>query len=346
MILMQKRTILIGNMDGRFNLRVQLRHVIVSVLLAMLALALAVFATGLGTLPLSLSDTIWALSGHGAPRVAMIVIDWRLPRIVMALIIGAALGMSGAIFQSLIRNPLGSPDVIGFNTGAYTGVLVTIILFHGDSVMITLGALTGGLATAVVVYLLSWQQGIQGFRLIMIGIAVSAMLTAFNMWLMITASLETVMSAALWGAGSLNGMIWSRAVPSAAACVAGMLLCLGLARHVRMMEMGDDMAGALGLSVGRTRLWLMVVGVMLIAAATAATGPVVFIALAAPQIAQRLCRTRSMTLVTSAWTGALLLLAADAVAQHLFSPFSLPVGIITVCLGGLYMLWLLLRDGS
>jgi ABC-type enterobactin transport system permease subunit len=164
--------------------------------------------------------------------------------------------------------------------------------------------------------------------------------------LMVTGSLETVMSAALWGAGSLNGMTWSRAMPSAIACMAGMFLCLGLARHVRLMEMGDDMAGALGLSVGRTRLWLMMVGVLLIAAATAATGPVVFIALAAPQIAQRLCQTRSMVLVASAWTGALLLLTADAMAQHLFSPFSLPVGIVTVSLGGLYLVWLLIRGAS
>ncbi|MEP7452751.1 iron-enterobactin ABC transporter permease [Phyllobacterium sp. SB3] len=340
------RTILLGNIDGRINLRLQLRHVIVSVLLAVMALILAVFVLGLGTLPLSFADTLSALSGRANPRTAMIVLDWRLPRITMALILGAALGMSGAIFQSLIRNPLGSPDIIGFNTGAYTGVLITIVLFHGDHVMITLGALGGGLLTAVIVYLLSWRQGIQGFRLIMIGIAVSAMLTAFNMWLMITGSLETVMSAALWGAGSLNGMTWARAIPSAIACTLGMCLCLGLARRVRMMEMGDDMAGALGLSVGSTRLWLMIVGVMLVAAATAATGPVVFIALAAPQIAQRLCRTRSMTLAASACTGAVLLLGADAVAQHLFSPFSLPVGIVTVSIGGLYMLWLLVRDAS
>jgi ferric enterobactin transport system permease protein len=343
---MGNRTILIGNMDGRFNLRVQLRHVIVSALLAAAALILAVFVLGLGTLPLSFADTLSAFTGHASPRIAMIVLDWRLPRIAMALILGAALGMSGAIFQSLIRNPLGSPDVIGFNTGAYTGVLVTIVLFQGSNVMITLGALAGGLATAVMVYLLSWRQGVQGFRLIVIGIAVSAMLTAFNMWLMITGSLETVMSAAMWGAGSLNGMTWARAIPSAIACMAGMCLCLGLARRVRMMEMGDDMAGALGLSVGSTRLWLMVTGVMLVAAATAATGPIVFIALAAPQIAQRLCRTQSMTLAASACTGAFLLLVADAFAQHLFSPFSLPVGIVTVSIGGLYMLWLLIRDAS
>lgn len=341
---LRNRTIFLGNLDGRFSVRVPLRHVIVSGLLVVSALALAVFALQLGTLPLSLADIMSALTGQATPRITMIVVDWRLPRITMALVIGAALGMSGAVFQSLIRNPLGSPDVIGFNTGAYTGVLVTIIALQGDQIAITLGALGGGLATAIVVYLLAWKEGIQGFRLIVIGIAVSAMLTAFNTWLVVTGNLEAVMSAALWGAGSLNGMTWPRAAPSAVACIAGMVLCFGLARRVRILEMGDDIAGALGLSVTRARLWLMVVAVMLVAAATAATGPVVFIALAAPQIAQRLCRTRSMTLAASTATGALLLLAADAIAQHLFSPLSIPVGIVTVSLGGLYMLWLLVRN--
>ncbi|TCP81644.1 iron complex transport system permease protein [Rhizobium sp. PP-CC-2G-626] len=341
---LHRRTLLLGNLDGRFNVRVQLRHVIVSSLLMVSASSLAVFALQLGTLPLTLADIMSALTGRAAPRIAMIVVDWRLPRITMALVVGAALGTSGAVFQSLIRNPLGSPDVIGFNTGAYTGVLVTIIVLRGDQVAITLGALGGGLATAIVVYLLAWKEGIQGFRLIVIGIAVSAMLTAFNTWLVVTGGLETVISAALWGAGSLNGMTWSRAVPSTVACIAGMVLCFGLARRARILEMGDDMAGALGLAVTRARLWLMVVAVMLVAAATASIGPVVFIALAAPQIAQRLCRTRSMTLAASTATGALLLLAADAIAQHLFSPLSIPVGIVTVSVGGLYMLWLLMRD--
>ncbi len=341
---MRNRTLLIGSLDGRFNARVPLRNIIVSCILAVAALFLSVFALRLGTIPISLADMMSALVGRATPRIIMIIVEWRLPRITMALIIGAALGMSGALFQSLIRNPLGSPDVIGFNTGAYTGVLIVITLLHGDNnITITLGALCGGIATAVAVYLLAWKQGIQGFRLIIIGIAVSAMLTAFNTWLMLSGTHETVMSAALWGAGSLNGMTWSRATPSAIACITGMLLCLGLVRHVRLMEMGDDMAGALGLSVGRTRLWLMIIGVLLVAAATAATGPVVFIALAAPQIAQRLCNTRSMVLMSSAGTGALLLLLADTIAQHLFTPYSLPVGIVTVSLGGVYMIWLLLR---
>jgi iron complex transport system permease protein len=310
-------------------------------LIATAVFALAITGLSLGTLAIPLGRIITTLRGDGDQATSLVVLNWRLPRIVMAAVIGGALGMAGATFQSLVRNPLGSPDVIGFTTGAHTGALIVLIGFAADPVFVMLGALGGGLITAIAVYAMAWRGGIEGYRLILIGIAISAMLNAVNIWLMVSASLDAAMGAAMWGAGSLAGITWTRAIPPMLFCLVVMAIALSQGRTLALLEMGDDLAGALGLDVHRTRLGLMILGVSLTAAATAPTGPVTFIALAAPQLAQRLMRSGSVTLAASAWTGALLLLSADLIGQHAFPGISLPVGVVSVSVGGLYLLWLL-----
>ncbi|QDQ27204.1 iron-enterobactin ABC transporter permease [Chitinimonas arctica] len=338
------RTLLIGRLDGRWNMRLHTAGLLTGSLLCLACLLLACCALQAGTLALGTDQIILALQGEGPARLQAVVLQWRLPRVVFALVVGGALGMSGAIFQSLIRNPLGSPDVIGFNTGAHTGALVTIVLLQGSYFQIAGGALLGGLASALLVYLLAYRQGVDNFRLIIVGIAVSAMLAAFNTWLTISASLESAMSAALWGAGTLNGITWDKGAAPALFCLLAVLAVLALGRRMHLLEMGDDSASALGIPAERTRLAMMGLGVVLTAAATAAAGPISFIALAAPQIAQRLSRSHSTSLLGAAWTGALLLLSADYAAQHLFPPHQLPVGVVTVSIGGIYLVWLLLRQ--
>lgn len=333
--------VVIGKLDGRFNLRLRPHALYVSAVLALLSLGLGLYSVHSGALGLS-SHQVWqALLGEGSARVVLVVTQWRLPRVVMALVLGFALGVSGAIFQSLLRNPLGSPDVVGFNTGAYSGALLTIVLLQGDHFTIAAGALLGGLGTAGVVYGLAYRQGLHGFRLIIVGIALSAMLNAFNSWLMLTASLESAMTAAIWGAGTLNGITWDKGWPSALFCGLAIGCALALQARMRLLEMGDDSASALGVAAERTRVWLMGLGVILTAAATAATGPIAFIALAAPQVAQRLHAHAG--LLAAGWVGAWLLLAADVAAQQLFAPRQLPVGVVTVSLGGVYLVWLLIQ---
>ena len=187
----------------------------------------------------------------------------------MALLIGAALGVSGAIFQSLMRNPLGSPDVMGFNTGAWSGVLVAMVLFGQDLTAIALAAMVGGIVTSLLVWLLAWRNGIDTFRLIIIGIGVRAMLVAFNTWLLLKASLETALTA-----GSLNGLTWAKTSPSAPIIILMLIAAALLVRRMRLLEMGDDTACALGVSVERSRLLMMLVAVVLTAAATALAGPI------------------------------------------------------------------------
>ncbi len=312
--------------------------------LFLLCAALAVYGLGSGTLSLTPWQVINALRGEGPHNLTVIVTQWRLPRVAMALILGAALAASGAIFQSLMRNPLGSPDVIGFNTGAYSGVLVAIVLFNSAILGMTLGAMAGGLLTAVVVYLLAWRNGVETFRLIIVGIAVRALLVAGNTWLVISASLESALTAGLWSAGSLNGITWAKSLPVVGLIIVAWGLAVLLSRRMHLLEMGDDMARALGVPVERSRLLLMLAGVALTAAATAVAGPISFIALVAPQIARRLCANQSQPLLIAGLTGALLLLVADVATQRLFLPYQLPVGVLTVSLGGIYLMGLLIRE--
>lgn len=320
------------------------RNLTVLIFLLLLLLLLCFLSLTRGTLPVS-NDLLWQVLRGDAPRgISMVVIDWRLPRVVAALITGAALALSGAIFQSLLRNPLGSPDVLGFNTGAFSAVLLAMVFLPGQPAIFALAALAGGLVTAAIVYLFSWRQGVATFRLIIVGIGVRALLMSLNSWLITTASLDTALSAGLWSAGSLNGINWNSLPPVALILLLATVATALLARRMRLLEMGDDMAAALGIPVERSRLWLMLVGVILTAVSTALIGPVSFVALVAPQIASRLCRHGPYQLIASAFSGAVLLLAADYIATHVFVPYQLPVGVVTVSLGGLYLMSLLVRE--
>ncbi|EIC84583.1 iron-enterobactin ABC transporter permease [Serratia sp. M24T3] len=320
------------------------RPLFIALSLVLCCLVLAVYALGSGALSLTAHQVIDALRGEGPHNLSIIVTQWRLPRVTIALIVGAALGISGAIFQSLMRNPLGSPDVIGFNSGAYTGVLMIIVLFNGSINQITAGAMAGGIFTGLLVYWLAWRKGVETFRLIIVGIAIRALLTAANTWLIINASLESALTAGLWSAGSLNGISWQKSLPAIAVMIVAVVLAQWLCRKMRLLEMGDDTACALGVPVERSRLLLMLVGVSLTAAATAIAGPISFIALVAPQISRRLCASHQQPLLFAALTGALLLLAADVLAQRMFLPYQLPVGILTVSIGGIYLIGLLIRE--
>lgn len=341
---MHSKTLLIGRADGWLNLRLASRVLWANLTLIVLAALLALFALCYGTLSITPGQVWQALQGEGPRGFITVIAQWRAPRAVMALVLGAGLGVSGAIFQSAIRNPLGSPDVVGFNTGAFTGALVMIIGFGGTYYQIAAGALVGGIGSAALVYLLAWRQGIVGFRLIIVGIGVGAVLSALNTWLIVSASLESAMSAALWGAGSLNGITWAKGQPALLLVPLTIAVSLLLSRRLQLMEMGDDSARALGVNAESSRLWLMLCGIILTAIATASAGPIAFIALAAPQIARRLTGASAMPLFSAATTGALLLLTADVIAQHAFNGIQLPVGAVTVSIGGVYLIWLLIRE--
>jgi iron complex transport system permease protein len=309
--------------------------------------ALAVFAVFSGSAQISFPEAMAALVGRGDDYTTMVVLEWRAPRILMAVLLGTCLAMSGAIFQNLTGNPLGSPDVIGFQTGSYTGALVVMLLLGGGSAATMGGALIGGVATAFLVFLLASRRGaVRGVRLIIVGIGVSAMLASVNVWILLNATVEDAIMAGLWGAGNLSGVSWPTVAITLGGSGAFLLAALLLSRPMRLMQIGVPFATALGQNVRLVQVSAIVVGVGLTALATATVGPISFIALAAPQIARRILRSDGLALGPTAAVGSLLLLLADVVAQRIHPDSPLPVGIVTVSIGGLYFLWLLLREGK
>lgn len=324
----------------RIAVRIDWRSLIVCTTLAVAVAGMAVLALMTGSYQLNPAQVISALAGGETGLVQDIVVEWRLPRVAAALVFGAGLGVSGAVFQSMLRNPLADPGIVGFSQGSYTGALIVILVINGTYAQLVGGALLGGLGTAIAVYVLAYRRGVQGFRLIVVGIGMSAMLGSLNTWLILRAELEVAMAAAVWGAGSLNGISWHQVAIGGAAIGVLLLLAAMLSRPMRQLELGDDAAASQGVRVSPVRLGLVIVGVALTATVTAASGPIAFISLVAPQIARRLARTAGITLVPAAVVGALLCLAADYIAQHI-APTPLPVGIVTVILGGGYLGWLL-----
>ncbi|MFI0479878.1 FecCD family ABC transporter permease [Actinomadura sp. 9N215] len=328
---------------GRFSALVERRTLVFTAVMLVLLLALGFTALCYGDGWTSPARVFAALGGQrGGPNV--MIREWQLPRVLASVVFGAALGTAGAVFQNVTRNPLGSPDVIGLDAGAYTGALVAITVLSGTPARLTAGSVLGGLAAAALVYLLAMRGGVSGLRLIVIGIAVNAMLTAVNSWIVLRAELEVAIAAVGWSAGSLNGLGWEQVrIPF---CVIAVLLAALVTRAPALHQaaLGTEVAVGTGVRTESLQVQLVVIGVGCTATVTAAAGPIVFVALAAPQIGRRLARTSGIGLLPAALTGAVLLQSADLIAQLLLSPVSLPVGVVTTAIGGCYLIWLLSKE--
>lgn len=327
---------------GGWAFRFERRAAVVYLVLLAVAVAAVVVGILIGDYGISFEQVLAALAGTAEdPLAQYFVIQVRLPRAVAALLVGAALGMSGAIFQTVSGNPLGSPDVIGFTTGAATGALLQIIVLGGDTLAIALASIAGGLVTAAVVYGLAWRSGVAGFRLVLVGIGVGAVLAAINSLLVVKAPLEAAQTASQWLAGSLNSTLWPEAQAVAVALAVLTPIAVAWVRPLGQLPLGDATATGLGVRVERSRLVLILVGVALMGVATASTGPIAFVALAAPHLVRKLTRTPGVVLFGAALMGGVLVLISDLIARRLFAPTELAVGVITGSLGGLYLVWLL-----
>jgi iron complex transport system permease protein len=329
---------------GGLSVRLDVRAFTVVLLLLAAALTASVVLIGTGDFPIPAGDVLKTLLGNGNAGQEFIVNELRLPRVLVGLLVGASLGLGGALFQAVSRNPLGSPDILGLGQGATAGALVMIVLFSGSAAEVTVGALVGGLVAGLAIYLLAWKQGVHGYRLVLVGIGVSAILTAVNGYLMTVSDITDAARAMVWMTGSLSGRDWDQVWPLLGLCAVLVPLVLANARGLRMMEMGDDVSYALGVRVERVRGLLMIAAVLLTASATAAAGPVSFVALTAPQLARRLTRSPGPNLLPSLCMGAALLVGADWISQKVFGADQMPVGVVTGVLGGVYLLWLLVTE--
>lgn len=336
------RTIRVGDV---ISLRIHRRPIGVGLVLAVIAAGLLVIALGTGDFPIAPVDVINALIGQGDPATTFIVRDLRLPRALCAALVGVALALSGAIFQSLTRNPLGSPDIVGFEQGASVGALVVLTILAGSGAAVSAGALAGGALTAALVYVLAFRRGgTSGYRLILVGIAIGYTMHSLIDYLLARARIEEAGEATRWLLGSLNGRTWEDVVPLLISLAILITLAVPAGRALRVLELGDDAAHGLGLRVERARLALVGLAVALVSVCVVAVGPISFVALTAPQIARRLARSPGPPLLCSALTGVVILLAADIAAQHIVPSRALPVGVMTGAFGGVYLAWLLTSE--
>lgn len=326
-----------------WSLRVPTRSVMVCVAFAAATVVLGIVSMSLGDFPLTPGE-VWAtILGNGSEQAELVVLSLRLPRLLVAVLTGAAFGMSGAIFQSLAKNPLGSPDIIGFDSGAAFGAVCVLLLTHGSTREAAVGAVLGGLITAVLVYLLAWKRGIRTYRLVLVGLGIGFVLTAGIDYLMTRAPIADVQRAEVWLTGSLTGRGWDHVALVAGSLLLLVPMALVLNRRLVLLEFGDDVAAGLGTGVQMSKLALAVLGVVLAAIAVAAVGPVAFVAFVCGPVARRLVRTPHAAVMPAAFVGAFFMVAADLAARHLTTN-DLPVGVATAIVGAPYLIWLLTRQ--
>ncbi|SFU15125.1 iron complex transport system permease protein [Pseudovibrio denitrificans] len=307
---------------------------------------IAMFAAHwLGVYPIA-ADRILPLMFSGESNVdQLILLDVRMPRILVGVFVGGLMGMSGAIFQALMRNPLASPDVLGFNAGAAFGALLTIFLF-GSAAYVFWGAVVGGVMTAVLVVALSWQRGLDLFRLIMVGIGIGFTLLACADFLMSQLDIQRASDMAKWLVGSLGQIQREDIAPVAIAFVVLGSLGIVLQYSLDRLAFDEDLATGLGLKVNSLRLLLVAVAVVMTATAVAVAGPIPFVAFVSGPIARQLSKTPSSALILAAGIGILVTLLSDTAARTLVASFQMPTGVFTALIGAPYLIWLLARQAK
>ncbi|MFF5831791.1 FecCD family ABC transporter permease [Streptomyces bacillaris] len=315
-----------------------------TVILVLAVLVVAAFAVTLmaGRTFYPPGDVWRVILGEQVPGASFTVGRLRLPRAVLALVAGFSFGLAGVTFQTMLRNPLASPDIIGISSGASVAAAIAIVTLSLGEVQVSVLAIAAGLGVALLVYALAFRGGVVGTRLILIGIGISAMLDSITSYTLSQAAEWDLQEAMRWLTGSLNGTTWDQVLPALAAAAVLTPLLLGQARNLSAMQLGDDTASALGVRVERTRITVIVAAVGLIAFATAAAGPIAFVAFLSGPIAARIVGAGGSLLVPAGLVGALLVLVADFTGQFAFGE-RYPVGVVTGVLGAPYLVYLIIR---
>ncbi|MET9211559.1 MULTISPECIES: FecCD family ABC transporter permease [unclassified Nocardia] len=335
-------TLLVRSPSRRIVIRVQRRSLLLTALITAAALGVAAYSLTVGHFPLDVADVLRVLAGGGTLIEYDVVVADRLPRALAGLGVGAAFALSGAILQRIATNPLVSPEIIGINAGASLGALVVSVVLGGAGVALVGGALAGAFAAMALIVVAATKDGLDGYRLVLVGIGVTAMLTSAISYVLTTATVYQAHTAAMWLTGSLANRDWNHVWFAAAALIVVVPPLLVLARSLPLLELGDELANSLAGQRGPHRTALVVLAAAAATLATAAAGPVAFVALVAPQIVRRLLAERGAGLAPAAATGALLVVAADLAARSLF-PAELPVGVVTALLGAPVLVYLLAR---
>ncbi|WP_291054236.1 iron chelate uptake ABC transporter family permease subunit [Herbiconiux sp.] len=319
------------------------RYLVVTAVLVTLLVVFAVLALMLGDRVIAPGDVLAALFGQGSGGDRFVVLGLRLPRLAMGLMVGVAFGLAGAVFQSLLGNPLASPDIIGISQGASAAAVGAILVFGLSGLAVSVAAFAGAILVAALITILASRNGVAGSRFVLIGIALAFLAQALIQYLLTRSDVRDAQSALVWLVGSI-GTVPPEELVFTAIGVAVLALGLALlAPRLRMLQLGDETASGLGVRITRTRLLLTLVAVGLAAVATAAVGPIAFVAFVSAPIARRLLGGTATALVTSALVGAVVVTGADIIAQHALPSLQVPVGIVTGIVGAPILLGLLAR---
>lgn len=325
----------------RSHRRTARRGRLVATALALLVVAAFSLSLSLGDYPVPAWRALAVAFGVGDHGAVFVVQHLRLPRAVLALLVGAAFGMSGAIFQSLARNPLASPDILGVTAGGSMVAVFGITVLGASGITLSVYATSGALLTALLIYVFGYRRGLSSYRLVLVGLGVGAVATAMTQFLWAMALYHDAASVAVWLSGSLNGRGWESIGPLTGLLLVLVPAALVLRKQLNALELGDDTASALGVRVQTARGFLLLVAVGLAGAGVGAAGPVAFVAFVSAPIARRLTRSPGPALLASGLFGSLLVLVSDLLGRLALSDTEVPVGVITGILGAPYLLWLL-----
>ncbi|RSK28477.1 iron ABC transporter permease [Bacillus sp. HMF5848] len=316
-----------------------------------IAAIIVILNVGMGDMFIPPAHVIDVLLGGGTKMEALVVKSFRLPRILMALLAGACLGMAGAILQGIIRNPLASPDIIGLSKGAAVGVVAFLTLFSNENnaltvsiVWLPLAAFIGAVIAAFLVYILAWSKGVSPIRLVLVGIGISALMHAFVTMFLILAPIYRAGQANIWITGTIHGTNWDEVSIITPIMIVLTILSIAAARSINIQELGDDIATSVGSRVQQTRLWLLILSTALTGVAVAFVGAIGFVGLVAPHISRRLVGGAFGALLPmSALVGGIIVMLADLIGRTMFSPLEVPAGVFTAAIGAPYFIYLLFK---
>ena len=336
---------------GRISFLVDRKAVSVSIGLVGVLLAVFIASIGLGDMKINPLTVIQVFFGGGADLERLVIINFRLPRIIVALFVGMALAVAGGILQGIIRNPLASPDIIGITGGASAAVVGFLVIFSNSDNALTVSiqwlpvaAFIGATITALLVYFLAWRNGVSPIRLILIGIGISALMQAVTTMVMILGPIYRASQANIWITGTVNGSSWENVFVLVPIVIVLLLITFMSARKINVQELGDELATGVGSRVQWQRFTLLIISTGLVGAAVAFAGGIGFVGLMGPHMARRLVGSSFGALLpASALIGGILVVLADLIGRTVFLPLEVPAGVFTAAIGAPYFIYLLFR---
>lgn len=328
---------------------------IISVSMILLLAIIAVFLVSLnmGTMKIPLAEVVKAFNGTGSEQNYTVLMHFRLPRMVIAILIGAGIAVSGAILQSVSRNALADPGILGINSGAGLAVVLYIFYFQGSSFssgiwsvyIMPFAALVGAFLAAFLIYSLAWKQGVTPIRLVLVGIGINAAFGALIIVFQLMMDPNNFMQATIWLSGSIWGASWEYVVAILPWILFLVPWAVYKSQNLNVLNLGDHTAAGLGVTVERERRTLLLISVALAGACVAVGGGIAFLGLVAPHLARKLVGPRHQGMLpVSALLGSLVLLVADMIGKNLMAPSEIPVGLVVSCLGAPYFIYLLIKD--